>query len=154
MSSMSEARERVIEMDKTATKALGRSDITVTEYRLPQTAGECVIASWVALAWTIFTLPSTTQPGSPVYQLAYNASPGFANFLSQSQPYVLSFMLLAHGIEAVYMVRSTLRKHNVPVGSRVWWQWTLSTFGEGFGAFIRFNQIVTEKTKAKAKAAH
>lgn len=63
-------------------------------------------------------------------------------------------MVMLHAAEMVYMERSRLKRHTVRAFGRVWWLWVCSTFVEGYGAFLRFDEIVKEEEEKKAKAKH
>lgn len=99
MSSYGDARERVVAMDKTAIAALGRSSVTVKEYRAPR-GFQLVVFIACATTYCLFTLKSTTQPGS----LLHHYAPGFANFCAGIRPY-MSLVLAIHVAEASSMIR-------------------------------------------------
>ncbi len=80
--------------------------------------------------------------------------PNFGNFCWKIQPLLITPMALLHSAEAVYMERSRLQRHTVKMFGRVWWMWILSTFVEGVGAFLRFDEVVKEEEQRKAKAKH
>lgn len=65
----------------------------------------------------------------------------------------LILMVIAHTVEVIHMMKSRLRKHGTPRMSRVWWQWVIGTFVEGFGSFLRFDQAVAS-VKAKKSKGH
>ena len=67
---------------------------------------------------------------------------------------LLGGMVVIHGSEAVHMARTRLEKHSVPLFSKLWWKWVVSTFFEGVGNFIRFDGIVREEEEKKMKAKH
>lgn len=64
---------------------------------------------------------------------------------------VLIFIVIIHGVEAIHMMKSRLRKHGTPHMSLVWWQWVIGTVVEGYASFMRFDQAVA---MVKAKGSH
>jgi hypothetical protein len=69
----------------------------------------------------------------------------FAHFCYTIQPALITAMLAIHVAEAAWMHATRLRRYNVPLLSRVWWAWMLSTFVEGVGAFQRLDALVREE---------
>ncbi|KAI9863716.1 MAG: hypothetical protein M1830_006148 [Pleopsidium flavum] len=153
MKSWSEARERMVAMDQEALRGLGRSNITMKEYRRPR--GFLAVV-FVAAACTIvsFSRRSNFLPGSWLHGSVLRHVPRFARFCYDIQPFLLYPVLAIHVGEALWMERSRLEKHNVRRFSRLWWKWVLSTFVEGVGAFMRFDRVVKEETERKEKARH
>jgi len=153
MTSWSEARPRVVEMDAEATAALGRSAVTVKKYTPPR--GFMAIV-WIAsfVTFIAFSRRANFRNGSWCYDGLLKYVPSFGDFCWRIQPLVLYPMVVLHATEAVYMERSRLRRHTVRAFGRVWWTWLFSTFVEGIGAFLRFDQTVKEEEERKAKARH
>lgn len=153
MTSWSEARPRVVEMDAEATAALGRSTVTVKEYTRPRGFMSVV---WVAafVTFLAFSRRANFRPGSLCYDGLLHYVPGFNNFCWKIQPLVIYPMVVLHAAEALYMERSRLARHTVKAFGRVWWMWIFSTFVEGVGAFLRFDEVVREEEQKKAKARH
>jgi len=141
MDSWRDARERLVRMDKDAIQALGRSDITVKEYRRPR-GFHAVVFVACALTFAAFCRMSNFLPGSYLYEVVLKHFPGFASFCAKIQPILFYTMFAVHAGEAITMAKTRLRKHSVPVASRLWWTWVLSTLIEGVGAFQRFDAIV------------
>jgi hypothetical protein len=155
LQSWSEARARVVEMDKTATKALGRSDITVTRYQRPVKLWEWGVAIAGTVYLTVFSSRDNFLPGSVPYNLVLKHLPAaVAEFGYKFWPYVYWPTIVIHAVEAVAMAATRLRKHSVPLGSALWWKWIVGTFFEGFANFLRFDVIVAEEKKRKEKARH
>ncbi|MCJ1259325.1 hypothetical protein MMC24_007162 [Lignoscripta atroalba] len=153
MGSWSEVRERVVAMDAEAVAGLHRSNVTVKKYKRPK---GWMIAVFLASACTFvaFSMRSNFEPGSFLYDNVLKGTPRFARFCHTIQPLLIYPMLALHASEAAQMGRSRLRKHTVPMFSKLWWKWILSTFVEGVGAFIRFDRIVKEEEEKKAKVKH
>lgn len=140
-------------MDAEAVAGLNRSNITVKKYAPP------VGLMWlhlclVIVVMSIFPRRENFLPGSLVYDNLLVYTPGFARFALQMRPLTLFLMLSLHPGEALYMHMSRLQKHTVPTFSVLWWKWFMSTFVEGYPAFIRFNRIVREEEIKKANAKH
>ena len=138
MDSWRDARERLVRMDKDAIQALGRSDITVKEYRRPR-GFLAVVFVTCAVTFAAFCRKSSFLPGSYLYEILLKYFPGFASFCAKIQPILFYTMVALHTGEAITMANTKLRKHSVPVACRLWWAWVLSTFIEGVGAFQRYN---------------
>ncbi len=153
MTSWSEARPRVVEMDTEATAALGRSTVTVKEYVRPRGLMAVV---WIVVFVTFlaFSRRANFRPGSWCYDGLLSYVPSFGNFCWRIQPLVFYPMVVLHAAEATYMERTRLQRHTVKVFGRVWWMWISSTFVEGIGAFLRFDEVVREEEQRKAKARH
>ena len=148
-----EARERMVAMDQEALRGLGRSNITVKEYRRPRGFLAVVFVA-AATTFVCFSQRSNFLPGSFLYDYILRHVPSFAKFCYDIRPYVLYPMLALHASEAVWMERTRLQKFNVPRFSRLWWQWLLSNFIEGVGAFKRFDGIVREEIAKKESRKH
>ncbi len=153
MTDWSQVRPRVVAMDAEAVAGLGRSNITIKTYVKPH--GLMLVAFIAALLTFVnFARRENFRPGSFLYDSILRYAPQFANFCWVVQPYVIYPMILLHAGEAIYMARSRLAKHHVPVGSRLWLTWMCGTFVEGYGSFVRFDALVEEERQRKAKASH
>jgi hypothetical protein len=133
MASFRDARERLVQMDKECTQALGRSDITIKEYTAP-TGLYLVLFIIVSTTLVAFRTRKNFETGSIISAVV----PGsFAQFCWTIQPFIWYGMLAIHGVETWHMARGRLRKHNVNTRSKVWWSWIGTTFIEGVGAYNR-----------------
>ncbi|KAJ9649305.1 hypothetical protein H2201_004313 [Coniosporium apollinis] len=146
LSSLKEARERVVQMDKDAIAGLGRSEVTIKEYRAPR-GFHAVVFGLCLFTYIAFSRRQNVLPGSLVYDYLLKYVPGSGYFAS-IQPAVLWLMVGIHLAEAVVMARR-LGKHSVPLGSRLWWTWVVSCFVDGYGSFQRLDALVREKAKQK-----
>ena len=153
MTSWAEARPRVVAMDADAVKGLRRSNVTVKRYKGPRGWMTAVMVA-CALTFLAFARPQNFVPGALLYDALLKYVPGFAKFCWRVQPLVIYPMLALHVAEAVHMERSRLRKHTVRMFSRTWWNWVVSTFVEGVGAFVRFDEIIREEEEKREKAKH
>ncbi|OCL13978.1 putative integral membrane protein [Glonium stellatum] len=153
MDSWRDARERLVRMDKDAIEALGRSDITVKEYKRPEGFLGVVFVTCAA-TFVAFCRKANFLPGSFLYEVVLKHVPWFASFCAKIQPVLFYTMVAIHVGEVIKMVNTRLRKHSVPVACRLWWMWVLSAFIEGFGAFKRFDAIVKAKTAEKETKKH
>lgn len=147
MKSFSDARPRVVAMQKECLDRLGVSDIVVTEYRVPQGATAVVFALCVA-SYALFCRRSNFLPGSFVYDSMFSGVPAAAEFCYRIQPLLFPGLLGAHVLEAGLLAVKRLRRHRVPFLSGVWWAWVVSTVIEGFGAWQRFDGMVKQKQKS------
>lgn len=153
MTSWADARGKLVALDATATAGLNRSKITVKKYVKP-TGFMAVIHFLVVSTFAVFCRPANFEPGSWIYDYVWVYIPGFARSRHWMQLLLLSFMFGVHGAEALWMIKSRLRKHTVPTFSKLWCAWVLSCFFEGAGSFVRFDKIVEEETRRKEKLKH
>jgi hypothetical protein len=145
MASYTGTRERLAAMDKAALEGLGRSDIGIKEYKLPRPGWQAGVFTVCAVTMAVFCRRGNLVKGSWIYEGALKYLPdGFLQFLYTVQPLVFWGMLVIHSSEAAWMGKGRLRRHGVRLFSGVWWMWILSTFVEGFGAFVRFDGLVVE----------
>ena len=153
MAAWSEARERVVALDIESVSGLKRSNVTVKKYKSPKGFKALVFVA-AGCTMVVFSKRSNFQPGSLFYDTILKHAPAFAQWCYKIQPKLIYPMVVIHAAEAAYMEKSRLEKHTVPRFSKLWWKWVLSTFVEGFGAFVRFDQIVKDEEEKKAKAKH
>ncbi|KAI9839451.1 MAG: hypothetical protein M1819_002076 [Sarea resinae] len=154
LNSWAEARERIVKLDQETLAGLGRSNITVREYRLPQSPLHVTVLTLCLLTFGTLWRRQNVAPGSLLYDAGLNRYPAFADWLYTVAPWVFNSMVVIHVLEAIYMARTRLAVHNVRIFSRLWWTWTVSTFLEGFGAFQRFGAIVTEQKIERESQKH
>ncbi|KAF2089892.1 integral membrane protein-like protein [Saccharata proteae CBS 121410] len=152
MDSWRDARERMVKMDQDALAGLGRSDITIREYRVPK-GFHAVVFTVCLLTYVLVSRRQNALPGSFIYDNVLRHVPALASFTAKVQPTVLALMVGIHLFEASVMARR-LAKHNVPLLGGLWWAWTGSCFIEGFGALQRTSAIVAEEQAAKHKQQH
>lgn len=126
MSSYREARERVVDLDRTCRKALGHSDVTVKQYLTP--SGLYTIPFLVIIATMVgYSRRSWFAQGAIVERILGRT---FAKFSWTIQPYLALGLLLIHGGECLYFAHTKLPRHSVNIRSSTYWLWTLSTFVE------------------------
>jgi Protein of unknown function (DUF2470) len=164
LTSYAEARQRMVDMNAEALTGLGFSSTKIEEYVPPQKLWQLFIFGLCLVCFVSFS-----PVGSP--DLGPNAShsrvnllymfwsfgglvPELSYFAHDVAMYVFVLMLVVHGSEAGWMAYSRLRRHRVSVGTLVWWQWVLSCSIEGFGSFLRFDQLVNEKVEEEQKKKH
>lgn len=152
MKDYSEARTRMVAMHKESLKRLGRSDITLTEYRAPRGFPA------VIFALCLFTYASCFQrsnllPGSFVYEyFGYKFVPDFAHFVYTIHPWFFPLVLGIHVFETILLIVTQLRPLGVPVFSGLWCKWVGSCFIEGFDTFQRIKKLVEEERAKKGKS--
>jgi hypothetical protein len=151
----SQVRQRVVDMDAEAVAGLGRSNTTIKIKNYVKPYGFMLVVFVAAfLTFVNFSRRENFRPGSLLYDNILRYVPQFAKFCWTVQPLVIYPMILLHGGEAIHMARSRLAKYHVPVGSRLWLTWVCGTFIEGYGSFVRFDALVEDEIKRKAKASH
>ena len=150
MTSLRDARERVVEMDKECVQALGRSDVTIKEFAPPSGIYALEFAI-VAATFLGFSRRSWFEDGQMVERFLGS---GFARFCWTIQPWLITFMLGLHSAEVMYFCRNHLKRHSVNARNPIFWKWVATTFVEGQFAFKRFNDLVQRKGQDKQKQKH
>lgn len=149
MSSLSESRERLVAMHKDALQGLDLSDIVVKEYRPPTVWYGWLWLGFCGLVLATHPFRSSLLPESgswiaSIWSLG-GLVPGLARLSYTLQPLTLGFVVLTHICEAIWLMGwKRLRRHQVPIASRVWTLWILDNLVEGFAALMRFNEVVRE----------
>lgn len=149
MESYAHARERMVEMHHAAYKGLDRSEITVTEYRLPKTLPEYAALTLALSLVCALSSRRNFQDGSLLHGALLKSFPGFERLCYRLQPLGFTVLLLAHSMEVFLLARTKLRRHGVPLGSSLWWKWVLPCFVDGFASFQRFGLVVKEAEEKK-----
>lgn len=150
MKDLSESRARMVALHKDSLRRLGRSDVTLTEYRGPRGV-QAIIFFLCFFFYTSCYSHDNLLPGSWVYEyLGYKYVPDLAHFMYSVQPYMFPGVVGIHILETVLLAWFRLRPLGVPVLSGTWCKWVASCFMEGFGSWSRINQIVKEE-RAKNK---
>lgn len=137
MSSFKETRERLAKMDHESLTGLGRSPITIKEYRPPKSPIHVITFIACFLTFAMLSRKENVLPGSIPYGMVFKHIPKFANFVARTRPLVLYPMLVIHVTE-VFLMTMKLEKHSVPLFCTLWWTWVISNFIEGVGAFQRY----------------
>jgi hypothetical protein len=148
MKSWTEARSRMVQLDRDAIRGLDRSPHTVKQYRPPKGVQAVVFAACLA-TFCMLSRPQHVMPGSIAYEVLLKHVPGLASLVQQLRLLILATMVAIHLAEAYFMALK-LKKHSVPLFSSVWWLWEASNFIEGVGAFQRIDALVLEQRHAKA----
>jgi len=144
---LSDARDRLVSMDRAAKTALHRDAVVLARYERPRGA-EAAVFLLCAATFVLLHSRANLAPGSA---LAVRV-PRVAAWLYTLRPWVFWPMLAAHALEAATMHRTRMRRFNVPSGGRVWWAWVASCFVEGVGAFWRVDRVVeAERRRLEAK---
>ena len=149
MKDYGEARGRLVALHKKSLERLGRSDVTLSEYRAPR-GMQAVIFGLCLFTYVSCFQRSNLLPGSFVYEhLGYKYVPDFAHFVYRIQPLLFPAVVGIHLFESALLAILKLKPHGVPVLSGLWCSWMASCFVEGFGAFQRIGQIVKEERAKK-----
>ncbi|KAJ5629114.1 hypothetical protein N7528_002771 [Penicillium herquei] len=149
MKDFTEARGRLVALHKESLQRLGRSDVTLTEYRGPQ-GFQIVIFGLCLFTYVSCFQRSNLLPGSFVYEnLGYKFVPDFAHFVYNIQPFLFPAVVVIHIFESVLLAVLKLKPHGVPVLSGLWCKWMASCFVEGFGCFQRIAAIEKEERAKK-----
>lgn len=154
LKSLREARERLVQMDKDTLQALGRSDISISEYISPATKlGHLLNFTQCVLAFLLLPRPANFRPGSLLYDNVLFRVPPFANFNAHFGWIVFLIMLPIHLFEA-YSMAKKLGRHGLSLADRVWWIWVGSAFIEGMPSFWRLDGLIGEKRREKDAKKH
>ncbi|KAF2749088.1 integral membrane protein-like protein [Sporormia fimetaria CBS 119925] len=154
MKSMREARERLVQLDKEAREALGRSDISITEF-IPCTAhlGHFMNFTTCLITYALFCRSGNFRPGSVLFDNVLVRFPQFTNFCFSIQPYLFPIMIAIHSVEA-YMMAQKMKRHSVTPVQRPWWLWVGTCFVEGVTSFWRLGGLIDKKRKQKEAKVH
>lgn len=153
MKDYSEARGRLVALHKESLQKLGRSDVTLTEYRAPRGI-QAVIFALCLYTYASCFRRGNLLPGSFVYEnLGFKYVPDFAHFVYNIQPLLFPSVVGIHLVESALLAVKRLKPLGVPFMSGLWCVWVASTFVEGFGAFQRIGQIVKEERAKKGGKA-
>lgn len=151
-------RSRMKDMHDECLRALDLSDVQITTYLPPQSVMQRVNFLVVVLTFLSFSWRANFIPGSLFYEMVgLGHVPGFAGFCRMIQPWLIWGMVGIHALEAVWMVRTRLRRHGVERGCRVWWMWVGTCFIEGAFSFSRMDGMVREgerEMEEKEKERH
>lgn len=154
MTSMNDARPKLVEMDRLASLYLKKSDITVKKY-VPPYGLSLVSFLITAGTWIGYSQRWWFEPGGPVETfLGPQYGPAFAKFSYAIQPRLLLGLVLIHGAEVFYFTRYKLVEHSVSARAPQFWLWAVSVFIEGIGAQLRFKRAVDAARVAKEKQRH
>jgi hypothetical protein len=147
MEDWSEARDRLVQLNREAVHGLDRSPYTVKKYLPPKGLHAVVFAACFA-TFCMLSRPQHVMPGSIAYEVLLKHVPGLAGLVQALRPFILALMLVIHSTEAYFMTEK-LKKHSVTLFSSVWWLWVVSNFIEGMGAFQRIDAMVQKQKSAE-----
>ena len=148
-----EVRERVVKMDQDALAGLGRSSIVIKEYDPPK-GFQLVVFVAAAMTFMAFCRRRNFLPGSWLYDTLLHNSTTFAEWMRKIQPLLFPFMITLHSSEAIWMDMFRLQKHGVLRFSPLWFLWISSNWIEGYGAILRFDNLVRREQAAKDNVKH
>ncbi|OAA73370.1 hypothetical protein ISF_00271 [Cordyceps fumosorosea ARSEF 2679] len=121
------------------------SHVKITEYVGPTAVGERIAAAVILAAYAAGIASRWAVPGSTLWGLLENHAPGGAENAVRIARYGALLLAAAHGAEVLLFDQLRMRKHGVPRWSGVWWQWQLSVFVEGMGAWARIGKLIAKK---------
>lgn len=150
MSTFSEARLRLVNMDEQATNGLGRSKIVVDTFVWPEGL-HLVAVTLIIITWMLTITPGHFGPDSIYGAHVLRGNVMLMNFHIAVQPFVLALLVGVHAVELVWFVPARLLKYNVPLLSITALLWASDVMIEGYGSIRRFNKIVESKSIQKAK---
>ncbi|KAJ5085944.1 hypothetical protein N7532_010715 [Penicillium argentinense] len=152
MTSYNEARGRLVALHKDSLQKLGRSDMTLTEYRAPR-GHHAIIFALCLFTYASCFRRENLLPGSFIYEnLGYKFLPDFAHFVYNIQPWLFPGVVAIHIFESVLLAVTRLKPLGVPLFSGLWFAWVGSCFIEGFGTFQRIGKIVKEQREKGGKS--
>ncbi|KAJ5897409.1 hypothetical protein N7504_007697 [Penicillium tannophilum] len=152
MKDFGESRGRLVALHKDSLQLLGRSDITLTEYRAPRGVVQNVVFALCLFTYVSCFQRSNLLPGSFVYEnLGYKYVPDFAHWVYNIQPLLFPAVVGIHVVESALLAILKLKPHGVPVLSGLWCKWMASCFVEGFGCFQRIAEFVKEERAKKGE---
>lgn len=153
LTSLTQAREKLVAMHADCLAVLDVADVRVAQYRPPNAWWQWAAALGVTAVLLTFPFRASLLPESGSWAAGFWSLGGRAPWLARlawvMQPVTLPATLLIHVLEVRHLVVGRLRRFSVQMFSAVWWCWVVDVFLEGFGAFMRFDQVVTELREAK-----
>ncbi|KAF1817629.1 integral membrane protein-like protein [Eremomyces bilateralis CBS 781.70] len=154
LGSLSEARPRLVAMNRTATDHLGHSAVTVKQW-VPPLGVYAATFLMCVLGFFVLSRDAHMAPGSWAYEygLKYGGD-AFTGWLRRYRGVGFGLMLAIHATEAMVMARGKMVRHAVPVGSGLWWKWVGGTFVDGVCSFHRFDALVARREKEMGKKGH
>lgn len=158
MKSLSEARERFVEMHNLCLRKLDVSDVVIKGYSPPDRLWQYGLSSLVLLIFATFPFRESLRPESGSVISKIWSVGGLAPWLAQLSytlaPLTLGFIIVAHAAEAVWFANTKLRRHWVETGSVIWWCWIVDCMVEGVGSWSRFDRIVKKMEEKKPGGKH
>lgn len=133
-----------------------RSPHTLKRFIPPNAVSSAVLVA-VILTFTFLSRAAHTAPpatNTSVFAPLARAAPTLVAFADRVRALVFWTTLTVHAGEATYMGAVVLRKHSVPVGSKVWWMWVVNNFFEGFPTFLRIGRWRRGEQEKKAAVQH
>ena len=146
-SDWSDVKARIIDMDDRARRALGLSDVYITEYVPPQGFDIIVFGAVLFYVACVASLPWVV-PASGLWKALTAVFPGGPEWFRWIVRVIFFPVLAIHSAETFLLDRKLLR-HGVDRWSGLWWLWVSSCFVEGFGSFKRTNHIIARKRAQK-----
>ena len=119
LSSLADARSRLVWLDEKATESLGHAPDTVTRYIPPHTPVQVAEFVGVILGLVAFSSADNFLTGTWLTATLLRFTPAFARLCYRLQPLGLSLIVGIHTVEASIMAVRKLGPHTVPTGSRV-----------------------------------
>ena len=154
LTSWSDARPRLVEMDTAAREALGISDIIVTSYRAPNAIELVVMCSVAFYFFCAGSLP-WFLPGTKAWRIVDGFFPYGAAGYRWLVRAIFFPVLGIHLSEAFLFDRWRLGRYSVERWTPLWWVWEMSCFVEGLGAWRRIDRVVADKRAEKeSKKSH
>ncbi|KND94039.1 hypothetical protein TOPH_00923 [Tolypocladium ophioglossoides CBS 100239] len=142
-----DVRGRIIEMDATARRGLGISDVYITEYVPPRGFEIVVFGAVIFYFSSVASLPWVV-PGSGLWQTLTAVYPGGPEWFRWGVRIVFLPVVAIHSTEAFLFDRK-LQRHGVDRWTSLWWLWVSSCFVDGICSFRRMNSIIAQKKAQK-----
>ncbi|MCJ1284891.1 hypothetical protein MMC26_004228 [Xylographa opegraphella] len=138
--------ERLLAMDAECIAAIergGRSELAVTAYWAPR-GWQMVAAVGVACVMVAYAVEYFGGEGWRVSELL-GLDARAERWCRLGLGTAFGLLVVAHVGESVGIMLPMLWKYNVPVGTGLWWLWVGSHVVEGWGAIMRFREMVREE---------
>lgn len=158
MTSLSEARERLVSMHHASLRALDLADFRITRVVPPNKPWQWLIHAAVAVTLFTFVLwpsPASFEPGSGHFPAVFwslgGLTPWLARLAARLRAPVLAFILVVHTAEAAWFARARLRRYWVPPFSgALWWGWVAVVWLGGVAGIARFDDYVAGLERERA----
>ena len=155
MKSLMEVRERTVALHHESLKGLGKSVITINEYRLPRDVMGWVMPLLSIWAFQLLVQPNSLEQGGSLFfdrVLQPYAPRWFVTFAQVGRYWILAFMIVMHSSETLYLWRSRLEVYNTERFGSAWWKWIVTGLLSGFPVFVNFDGLVKEIEEKKGPA--
>jgi hypothetical protein len=157
--SLAETRPRLVQMAEEARAALGlpqsssdyeNKHVRVTEFIPPPLYNMTMMGIMLLYAASVAAVPYMLLPEDTLLGRALDVVWAFGGGRAGYRWFIVNTMwpvLAIHVTEAAVFHFTSMKRHGVRAGSKVWWLWQMDVFVEGVFGMRRFGRMVDELEK-------